>query len=123
MKMENSESDAAILTELGARLARTRLERNISQAELAAEAGIGKRTIERIERGEPVKLPALLRVLRALNLLERLELLVPEPLPSPLERLKQQGRARRRAARGTVKRSDDTAAPWTWGDEEGKAPR
>ena len=33
-------TDAAVLTELGSRLARLRLQRNLTQAQLAREAGI-----------------------------------------------------------------------------------
>jgi hypothetical protein len=38
-----------------------------------------KRTLERIEAGASVQVPALLRVLRALGLLERFDGVVPEP--------------------------------------------
>ncbi|MBB4662345.1 helix-turn-helix domain-containing protein [Conexibacter arvalis] len=109
-------SDRAVLRELGARLARTRLERNVSQQQLATEAGLSKRTIERIEAGEESKLSNLVRVLRALGMLDRLDALVPEPLPSPIEQLKLHGRRRRRAGRAAARR-DEPPRPWTWGDE------
>lgn len=111
-------TDRAVLAELGGRLARTRLERNISQQQLAREAGLSKRTIERMEAGEESKLSNLVRVLRALDLLDRLDALVPEPLPSPIEQLKLRGRRRRRAGRATTRR-EEPAAPWRWGDEPG----
>lgn len=110
-------SDSTVLAELGARLARTRLERNMSQQQLAVEAGLSKRTIERMEAGEESKLSNLVRVLRALDLLDRLDVLVPEPLPSPIEQLKLHGRRRRRAGRSTTGRGEP-AAPWRWGDEQ-----
>ena len=52
MKIETAFSDQAILQELGARIANTRLERNLTQADLAKEAGVSKRTVERLESGE-----------------------------------------------------------------------
>ena len=112
MQITSLMTDAAVLAEIGGRIERLRLARNITQHELAREAGISRRTLVRLEQGEErVGAATLLRVLRALGLLERLEQLVPDALPSPIERLRSQGRQRQRAT--GVKR-DDTAAPWTW---------
>jgi transcriptional regulator with XRE-family HTH domain len=121
MKIESNSTDDVVLGELGARLARTRLERNLSQARLAEEAGLSKRTVERLEAGEPVKSNSLVRTLRALGQLDALDRLVPEPLPSPVERLRLEGRRRRRA--GTRRSADGPTAgePWRWGDEPGDA--
>lgn len=116
MKIESSHSDDTVLRELGSRLARTRLEGNLSQEQLAIEAGVSKATIERTEAGEPVKSTSLVRVLRALGKLEVLDRLLPEPLPSPIERLRLQGRQRRRAA-SPRRANAKEAEPWRWGDE------
>jgi putative transcriptional regulator len=106
-------TDAVVLSEIGQRLERLRLERNITQAELARQAGISRRTLVRLEQGEElVGAAALLRVLRALGLLGQVEQLVPEALPSPIEQLRLQGRRRQRASGS---KRDDVAAPWTWG--------
>jgi transcriptional regulator with XRE-family HTH domain len=114
MKILSENSDQVVLGELGARLARIRLESNITQAQLAAEAGVSKATVERIENGRDAKLSNLVRVLRALDLLDALDRLVPEPLPNPIERSRRQGRRRRRAGR----RQDggESARPWQWDD-------
>ena len=118
MNITSLNTDDAVLAELGARLARTRLERNVTQAQLAADAGVGTATVERIEAGEPVKVTSLIRVLRVLGLLEGLDRLVPEPTPSPIEQLKLHGRRRRRAAPARVAGGDDEEpGPWRWGDE------
>jgi transcriptional regulator with XRE-family HTH domain len=117
MRIDKRLTDEAVLGELGRRLARWRLERNLSQAEFGEEAGIGRRTLQRLEAGEPVQLSSLIRVLRVLGLLESLDHLVPEPAPSPLERLKLAGRERRRARRREAGDAGDEAEPWTWGDE------
>jgi transcriptional regulator with XRE-family HTH domain len=122
MKIEANSTDEAVLRELGARLARTRLEMNLSQERLAGEAGVSKRTVERLEAGEPVRSNSLIRVLRGLGLLEPLDRLVPEPLPSPVERLRLQGRRRRRAGTARTARQSTPAEPWRWGDETGDAP-
>jgi transcriptional regulator with XRE-family HTH domain len=115
MTITNLTSDRMVLDELGRRLARSRLDRDITQAQLAAEAGISKTTLERIERGDDVRLNSFLRTLRALGQLDELNRLVPEPLPSPIERVELHGRQRRRAG-GRRKPSSETT--WRWGDEE-----
>ncbi|MGA8746569.1 MAG: helix-turn-helix transcriptional regulator [Solirubrobacterales bacterium] len=114
MRIESENSDAAVLRELGSRLSRTRLERNLSQEQLANEAGVAKSTVERIEAGREVKLTSFVRALRALGQLEDLDRLIPEPLPSPIERIRLQGRRRQRAARGRAQDSAEEAAPWRW---------
>ena len=111
MKLTAQHSDAAIQAELGQRLARARLERNLTQAELAAEAGVAKRTIERLEAGRSSQLTNLIRVVRALGLGANFDLLVPETPPSPIEELRLRGRQRERASR-RAKRG--ARAPWRW---------
>jgi transcriptional regulator with XRE-family HTH domain len=121
MKMTNQSTDEVILAELGARLAQARLERNLTQAQLATQAGISKRTLERMEAGaSAMQLSAFIRVCRVFGLLDRLELLLPEAGPSPMEQLKLGGRKRRRASgtnsppAGQV--SSPPQSPWTWGE-------
>ena len=99
MKITRQTTDEAILSELGGRFARVRLDRNLTQAQLAEQAGISKRTVERLESGSvATQMSGFIRVCRALDLVERFELLIPEPVPSPVQQLKMQGRTRQRAA-------------------------
>jgi len=115
-------TDSAVLAELGERVARHRLERNLTQAELAKEAGISKRTLIRLEAGESTQLTNLVRVLRSLGLLENLDALVPPPVPSPIEQLRTKGRERKRASPRTDEERSKEPDKWTWGnDEEGGA--
>lgn len=116
MRIEAQNSDETILRELGSRLARTRLERNVSQEQLAREAGLGKTTVERVERGREVRFSSLIRILRALGQLEALDRLIPEPLPSPLERVRLQGRRRQRAR--SQKKDQRQGGTWRWHDVE-----
>jgi len=112
-------TDSAALAELGDRLARLRLQRNLTQAQLAREAGVSKRTLIRLENGESSQVKNLIRVLRALGLLGNLDALVPPPLPSPIEQLRSRAKERRRASPGAMKRGPSTR--WTWGDDSSKA--
>lgn len=112
-------SDAALLARIAPRLEKYRLRRNRTQAQLAEEAGISKRTLERIEAGQPVQLVSFLRLCRALDLLDGLDLLVPEPAPSPLQLAELRGRERRRATPSSQgdELAEPTPAPWTWGED------
>lgn len=114
--MKISLSDNAVLELLGQRLAETRLLHNQTQAELAAQAGVSKSTLVRMEAGKSVQLINLIRVLRSMQLLENLDLLIPEQQSSPLDMLKLQGKKRQRASR---KKDKVTGKPgWAWGDEQ-----
>jgi transcriptional regulator with XRE-family HTH domain len=116
MPHEPLQSDEAHLAELGRRLAQVRIEKNLTQAELAFQAGVGKRTLERLEAGRSIQLAGFLRILRVLDLIDGLERLVPEIGPSPMDLLRRQGKQRRRASRRDS-RPPGIAEPFTWGDE------
>ncbi|HEX5131968.1 MAG TPA: helix-turn-helix transcriptional regulator, partial [Candidatus Krumholzibacteria bacterium] len=103
-----------ILRQLGGRLARYRLNRNLTQDALAREAGVSLATLQRMEGGHSAQVARLVRVLRALGLLDNLNLLIPEPPESPLQQVKLAGRSRQRAR---TSRSE-TPPVWTWGNEE-----
>ena len=117
MKIESKTTDELIVRELGERLAGARLDRNLTQAALAEQAGVSKRTVERLESGEvATQLSGFVRVCRALGLAERFDALAPEPGPSPIALLKLQGRKRQRASR----KKSVASAPkkWTWGEPQ-----
>ncbi len=112
-----SAPDSVALNRLGNRLAALRLALNLTQADVAEQAGVSKRTIERLEAGATAtQLSTFLRVCRVLGLQDRLEQLLPEPAVSPVSQLRQQRQTRKRAS-GVA----DTAAPaaretksWDW---------
>lgn len=105
-----------ILGELGGRLAKVRLDRNLTQAQLATQAGVSKRTVERLEAGAvATQLSGFIRVCRTLDLVERFDLLVPEPVPSPVAQLKLGGRQRQRAS--VAKSAAPASKKWQWGAE------
>jgi transcriptional regulator with XRE-family HTH domain len=94
-------SDRAILTEIGRRLKRKRLEKNYSQEKLAGLAGINRTTVSDIEQGSPSGVLTLVRILRALEVLDELDSFLPDPGISPLQLAKMKGKERRRASRQT----------------------
>ncbi len=116
MKIDKLLSDDAILAEMGQRLSRYRLDRQITQAQLARQAGVSKRTVERVEAGASTQLSSLLRILRVLDLLPNLNHAIPEVEPRPLDLLARKGKVRQRASRAQSQKSGDE--PWTWADDE-----
>lgn len=106
--------DEVLLRELGERMEAQRLARNLTQAQLAKEAGVSRRTIERMEAGAVgTQLSVFLRVCRALDIIPRFELLLPAREPSPIDMLRYKQTRRRRAR--VVKEKARTE--WTWGEE------
>jgi transcriptional regulator with XRE-family HTH domain len=116
LSIEPQMSDKAILAEIGHRLGRRRVALELTQADLAREAGVAKRTVERIEAGASTQLATLIRMLRVLELFGTLEQLIPEPGPSPMELLKLRGKERQRAS--SKRHAKAAEKEWSWGDEE-----
>ena len=128
MRITSDLTDAVISQMLGERIARRRIEAGLTQAELAVRAGIGKRTLERIEAGRGAELVSLIRVLRPLGAVEGFEGLLPELPPSPIAQLELRGKQRRRVSHprrrqepaGEVREGAPTK-PWTWGVPPGSS--
>ena len=90
------------LREIGQRLRRYRLQQNRTAFDVAREAGIGARTLERAEAGENPTLETVVRILRALGRLDALDAFLPPPLVSPIQLARMHGKERQRA--GTPRR-------------------
>lgn len=103
------------MRDLGTRLARVRLSRNLTQARLAQEAGASLPSIKRLEAGRNSSLDTFLRVLRALNLGDRILDILPNPDVRPVERVQHEGHERRRARTHT---EAPKASDWAWGEED-----
>lgn len=115
MKFQELDHDDAFLQELGRRLVQFRIDLNLTQAELAKRAGVGKRTLERLETGETTQTRTLFRIFRELDLLGKIEMVFPEPTARPSRAIKEAEALPKRVSR---KRTDQVkAGPWKWGDE------
>jgi len=101
--------------ELGRRLARIRLARNVTQKTLSEEAGIGLRTLRRLESGASSTLDSFLRVAIALGLAEDLLAAVPSRDIRPIERVSARKSERKRARSARARAPEE---PWTWGDAQ-----
>ena len=115
MKITKQLTDASILEEFGSRLARARIDQQLTQAVLANQAGVSKRTVERIEAGASAQMSSCIRIFRVLGLLQGLDLMIPEAGPRPMELLKRKGKVRQRASKSRNEPKADTT--WVWSDD------
>jgi transcriptional regulator with XRE-family HTH domain len=115
MKITGLLTDDGVLAELGARIAGRRVELQLTQAAVAEQAGIAKRTLERMEAGQTSQLSTLVRVLRVLDAASGLDGLIPESGPRPMDLLKQKGKVRQRASGRRAEK--ESAKPWQWDEK------
>ncbi len=116
MRIAKNLSDEAMLEALGERLAQRRLDLQMTQAATAERAGVSKRTLERLEAGASVQLSSLVRVLRALDLVDGLEQLAPPAGPRPMDLLQLKGKARQRAP-ASDRDDKPSGSGWTWDEK------
>jgi len=95
------------------RLESIRLSRNITQAQLAEEAGVSTRTIGRLEKGQGVSVDTFIRIMMAFGIQQNLEALLPDPTVRPIERVGIGAGERKRAR--PIQSSEERPA-WSWGD-------
>ncbi len=116
MEITNLLGDEAILVELGGRIAQSRIKTQLTQAQLAEQAGVSKRTLERIESGYSAQMSSMIRVFRVLDLLTGLNRMIPDTGPGPMDLLKLQGKRRQRAYSSRRKQADPHQE-WSWDDK------
>ncbi|MFA5781319.1 MAG: helix-turn-helix transcriptional regulator [Bacteroidales bacterium] len=91
-------ADPAIVKEICNSIKQMRLNKNLSQDELAQRSGINRTTISRMESGRAATLLTLVQVLRALDKLDVFNLFWEEPEISPMQLLRLQEQQRRKAS-------------------------
>jgi transcriptional regulator with XRE-family HTH domain len=85
----NSLSNTQVVMEIGNRLKKERINKKLTQKQLAVKAGVSLFTVAQIEKGNSVSVNMLVAVMRVLRLLPNLELLLPDQPVSPVALLKQ----------------------------------
>ncbi len=112
MTIDNYMGIQESLLEFGFRVKEIRISACMTQKDLAEKAGVSLSTVRRIEDGQTVQFENILRVLKSLNLLSKLEMLVPSQKLTPMQLL--EGEKKKKIYRKPVKKQSD----WTW-DEKG----
>lgn len=105
-------SDNALVKEIGKKLKQMRLNKNITQDELAKISGLDRTTISQLENGRPATLLTLVQVLRALDKLELLNIFSTEPEISPLEAAKLKRQTRKRASKKKDNDKNEKESEW-----------
>ena len=90
-----------IMSLVGSRLRQRRLERNKTVDELAAHAGVNRKTILSLESGKDITFSSLIKILRSMNMLGVLEAAIPDRLPGN-EALTGSSKLRIRASRPRI---------------------
>ena len=102
-------SDRGLQEALGSRLRRARLDADLTRDALASQIGLSADTVRNAETGRNISVETLIRILRGLGRLDDMAGLLADPVLSPVQLAKSQGRIRQRAS---GKRSDDDG--WRW---------
>jgi len=100
-----SMTDNKVAAEIGRRIDQLRLERNLTQQQLADAVGLSRVSYGKLVAGE-AKFVNVVAVLRALGQIGLVDGFVPDTVFSPMELLKLKGKQRQRASgrRGLLKR-------------------
>jgi transcriptional regulator with XRE-family HTH domain len=81
-------TDKELLERIGLAVRAERARHGWRQEDLASRSGVAHRTVTRVEAGLPTQTDTLIRLMRVLQMLDRLEAVVEPsltPAPSPLE--------------------------------------
>lgn len=100
----------AIAAELGERLKQARLNTDMTQAEVAGQAGVSRKAVLNAEKGK-AQLETFIAIMVALKLTEQLNNFLPVQEIFPIQLAKLQGRKRQRAS-GQRSASSQEPAEW-----------
>lgn len=113
MKIYANDSEKSILMELGRRIKQNRIALNITQVELSEKCGVSPSTETRIENGDDTKISNYLKILNGLNMLENVDVLIPEIQPD-FKSIYEQKALRQRVKSSRVKHEIN----WTWNEDK-----
>lgn len=94
--MINVGSPKALAAEIGSRIRQARLNANLTQQEVADQAGVSRKAIAGAESGK-VQLETLLAIMTALQLTSQLDAFLPNQPLSPIQLAKLHGKTRQKA--------------------------
>lgn len=101
---------SAYTEEIGERLKQARLNRDLTQADVARLAGVARKTVLNAEKGK-TQLDTLIAIMMALDLTDHLDLFLPKQEISPLQLAKLQGKKRQRAS-GQRREPNEEGPEW-----------
>ena len=117
MKLSRQSTAKTILSEMIRRIVQRRIELGLTQQDVVDQTGISIGTIKRIELGGDCRFSTLIQLLQTYDLIDHLDMLVPEPSAvSPIQFIEQQQKPRKRASKAV--KSSKPNQLWKWGDEQ-----
>ncbi len=106
-------TDGAILKLIGEQIRRNRLDRNITQKQLAKSAGVSLSCLSSLEKGQSVSLISIIPILRSLNLLHLLSGFIKKPEISPIAYAKMlEGQTKRQRASAPKSIKQNNFSEW-----------
>ena len=103
--------DHTIVERLGSEVKRMRLEKNLSQAEVAERAGLDRTTVLKLEAGRAATLLTVVQVLRALRRLDVLNAFHEEPRLTPMMALELDAKYERKKRKRASPKKDRIVPP------------
>jgi len=89
-------SNEALLQYIGKQMRQMRINAQLSQQQLAENAGVSRSTITQVENGKSIKMESIVAMLRVMNKLEILNQFETEAMVSPLLLAKREGKTPQR---------------------------
>ncbi|MCS6934279.1 MAG: helix-turn-helix domain-containing protein [Chitinophagales bacterium] len=109
----NTYSDKAILQQIGRFVKQQRIQKGLTQHELAARAAMSRSTLSLMERGENIVMINLIKALRILEALHVFTVFKTPPLISPFLLAEAERKQRKRVRRKTKnKNASDNDIGW-----------
>ena len=100
-------------SEMSKRIKEYRISISMTQKELADKSGVSIRSISRFENGEDIGLSLFIKILKALDLDDRLDMVVPDQSKRPSYYLESE--KKRKRASGKKKNAEKV---FVWGEEK-----
>lgn len=102
------------ITMLGTRLRNYRIDREMTQQELALRSGVSLRSLQNFENGKDIQLGNYIKLMVALGLADNLNMMIPDVTTRPSAYLQPHPRQRVRKSKTVA----ETPATFKWGDEQ-----
>ena len=104
VEMQNNyyiQTDKELIARIGSKLKEIRIDKNVSQTELAERTGMHRNSIISIERGSSFSTESLIKILRALEALDKIAFFFSkkEHKLSPIEVFEREKKAKKRASK------------------------
>ena len=113
MTINRNVPEKEILKELSERFKQHRLSLDISQKEICEKTGLSKTTIHRFENGSDISLLNMIKLLSAVDLTEKIDLLIFDFRKSPMFYV-DNNENKKRVKKSKIK---DENVPWKWGED------